>query len=342
MVVGSYTVEQGKSLFLYRFCIQNGNCEQLDSCRLNNPSYVASDTTGRFIYAVNEIKGDAAGLTALRVDVRKGRLEVLNTVYSGGASPCYVAVSRRLAAVANYNGGSMSLFYILDDGSLSGLVHIIKGRTGGPDQSRQFCPHVHCACFSLDGKYIFASDFSADRILRYPLTGNKNEKALCSWSVETQGGYGPRHLVFSPDGRFLYLIGELSDRVTVFEYTEGNLTKVQSILADYDRGRGGADIRISPDGRFLYTSHRLYNDKIVIFSRNPSNGKLDRIGQMTTAEHPRQFAITPDGRFFLVACLRANKIQIFGRNVRTGLLHDMHHDIYIPKVSCVTFLHGQI
>ena len=105
-------------------------------------------------------------------------------------------------------------------------------------------------------------------------------------------GSGPRHLVFSPNGKYAYLMSELSGKVTVYSYSDGKLKELQSIAADYANARGGADIHVSPDGSFVYASTRLKGDGITIFRVN-NNGTLTRVGAQRTAKHPRNFAITP-------------------------------------------------
>lgn len=169
-----------------------------------------------------------------------------------------------IVATANYRGGSLSLFRISPTGEILSLLSVIKGTVSGPDMTRQCVPHIHCVLFSPDGRYLFATDFSADRIISIELTPDGVGDRIRSWPLSYPGGYGPRHLIFSPDGRYLYVIGELSDCITVFAYHEGNLSEVQTIVADEDHGRGGADIHFSSDGAFLYTSHRRKYDKIVI------------------------------------------------------------------------------
>ena len=106
-------------------------------------------------------------------------------------------------------------------------------------------------------------------------------------------------------------------------------------MADEGGGKGSADIHVSPDGKFLYTSHRLKKDGIAIFSINPSTGLLTKVGYQETGIHPRNFAITPNGKYLLVACRDDNTIQIFKRNVRTGLLTDTGKCINIGKPVCL-------
>ena len=161
---------------------------------------------------------------------------------------------------------------------------------------------------------------------------------MLSWTLPCPDGYGPRHLVFSPDGQFLYVIGELSDCITVFRYREGLLTEVQTMVADEDHGRGGAHLLFSPDGHFLYSCHRRKNDKIVIFAVDKLSGTLTRIGSQPTMRHPRQFCLSPDGRHLLVACMDDNCIQVLNRNPSSGLLAPTDKTLMVQAPAFVSFL----
>ena len=121
----------------------------------------------------------------------------------------------------------------------------------------------------------------------------------------------------------------------VMRYNDGKLTEIQTLMADEGGGRGSADIHISPDGKFLYTSHRLKKDGIAIFSINPQTGVLTKVGYQLTGLHPRNFAITPNGKYLLVACRDDNTIQIFERNANTGLLVDTQKRINLGKPVCL-------
>lgn len=116
------------------------------------------------------------------------------------------------------------------------------------------------------------------------------------------------------------------------------MKRIQTITADSVGGQGSADIHISPDGKFLYASNRLKEDGIAIFKINSKDGKLSKTGYQLTAKHPRNFRITPNGKFLLVAGRDDNKIQVFKRDFATGLLTDTHQDITISKPVCIQFM----
>ena len=255
-----------------------------------------------------------------------------------GADPCYVATNGKEVLTANYSGGSMSIFPLKKNGSLEPVDTLFEGSTGGPDTERQATPHVHCTVFSPDGKYIFATDFSADRILRFVIHPKSIIPHPSAEAIDVDPNSGPRHLTFSPNGKYAYLISELSGNITAFSYLDGKLEKIQTIAADTLRARGSADIHLSPDGKYLYASNRLKGDGLAIFEVNPENGMLAKVGYQLTGIHPRNFIITPNGKYLLAACRDSHVIQVFQRDPVTGLLSDTHQDISINKPVCIQFV----
>ena len=334
MFVGTYTDGGSKGIYSYRFNQQTGKAEVLDSLEMRNPSYLTLSRDDRLIYVVSETHDEKASLNIVRI-TKNGGMRLIDTTPTEGEDPCYVATNGDIALTANYSGGTMSVFQLTQCRTLAKLAKKFPGATAGPDPARQQAPHVHCACFTPDGKYVLATDFSADRILSFCVKGkNIIDNGIAAY---VSADSGPRHLTFSNDGRFAYLMSELSGKVTVFAYHEGRLETLQEIVSDSVGARGGADIHLSPDGRFLYSSNRLKAEGIAIFAVDSQTGLLTRIGYQPTAAHPRMFNITPNGRFLLCCCRDSNKIQVFMRDSNTGLLTDTHQDIPLSKPVCVQF-----
>jgi len=234
-----------------------------------------------------------------------------------GEDPCYVSTDGHFLAVANYSGGTLATYRLREDGSIGPMDTLVVSGTGGPDMTRQDRPHVHCAIFTPDGKHLLFSEFSADEIGRMDI-GPDGIRNYCR-AATLHADYGPRHLLFDASGTHLYVIGELSGDITVFDYAAGTLTERQVIKADRLDARGAADIHLSPDGRFLYASLRLRGDGISVFEVG-ADGTLTYVGYQATGIHPRNFNITPNGRFVLVACRDTDAIEIYARSSSTGLL----------------------
>ena len=345
MVVGTYTDGGSHGIYSFRFNQFTGESKLLDSLALRNPSYLTISSENQLVYedirvgsqmlAVSETNDANASLNVIALE-KSGRMQLLSQVPTWGEDPCYVSTNGRFVLTANYSGGSMSAYSLSDHGKVTRPLCRFLGGTGGPDLSRQEVPHIHCAVFTPDGKYVLATDFSADRILSYYLDGGRIIANGVASPVSPDSG--PRHIVFSHDGRFAYLMSELSGKVTAFSYSDGRLTEIQSVASDTIGARGGADIHLSPDGRFLYSSNRLKAEGIAIFAVDSLTGMLTRVGYQPTKLHPRQFNITPNGHYLLCACRDDNAIQVFKCDPVSGLLSDIAHDIPVSRAVCVQFL----
>ena len=339
MFVGTYS----DGFYAYEFDQNAGEVVgegPVAKAEMPNPSYLAIH--GNRVYAVSEMPDTSASVWAWRwggngfdpIGSRPTGLPAVSgsVIPSDGPSvipseakespfrgedPCYVSTDGHFLAVANYSGGTLATYRLREDGSIGPMDTLVVSGTGGPDMTRQDRPHVHCAIFTPDGKHLLFSEFSADEIGRMDI-GPDGARNYCR-AATLHADYGPRHLLFDASGTHLYVIGELSGDITVFDYAAGTLTERQVIKADRLDARGAADIHLSPDGRFLYASLRLRGDGISVFEVG-ADGTLTYVGYQATGIHPRNFNITPNGRFVLVACRDTDAIEIYARSAETGLL----------------------
>lgn len=345
MLVGTYTSGNSKGIYTFRFNEETGESVALDSAKVTNPSYLTPSGDGRFVYAVNEAGNDLSAVSAFAFDKEKGSLRLLNTQKTMGADPCYLITNGKNVITANYSGGSITVFPIDKDGSLRPASKVIEFKGSGLVKDRQDQAHLHCLRITPDSKYLFADDLGTDQIHKFNLNANtdaNNKEALLTEGTPTSfkvaPGSGPRHLIFSNDGKFAYLINEIGGTVIAFQYADGMLKEVQTIAADTVNAQGSGDIHISPDGKFLYASNRLKADGVAIFRINPVDGTLTKTGYQLTGIHPRNFIITPNGKYLLVACRDNNTIQVYERNSDTGLLTDTKKDILVDKPVCLKFV----
>lgn len=299
--------------------------EVIAKAAMPNPSFLALH--GSKVYAVSEMPDSTASIYAWHYG--GNGFTCLGSqptgLPQGGEDPCYVATDGRLLSVANYSGGTLALYPLQEGGGIGPLDSLIVSGTGGPDLSRQDKPHVHCTVFTPDGKHLLFSEFSADAIGSVDIIGRISNYRI---AARLPADFGPRHLLFDAPGTHLYVIGELSGDVAVFDYRDGSLTLRQVVKADAVNARGAADIQLSPDGKYLYASLRLLNDGIAIFSV-AADGTLTSRGYQHTGPHPRNFCITQD--LAIVACRDSDQIEIYRRDPATGLLQDTGRRIHLPK-----------
>lgn len=343
LLVGSYTKHSSTGIYVYGFNIKTGESNYINEIKnIEDPSYLTVSPDEKHIYAVKESDSDDDSAYAFSFNKGNGALTLINNQKTNGKAPCYINmdINKRFVITANYNGGSITVFPLDKDGSLKPSSQVIQFTGSGVDKVRQNTAHLHCVQFSPDSKYLFANDLGTDRIYKFAVNEKDSSFFLTPGipsSFKVKDGCGPRHLVFHPNGKYAYLITELSGEVLAFKYHDGNLENIQYIEADSVHAAGSGDIHISPDGKYLYASNRLQADGIAIFSINEKDGKLIKAGYQQTGVHPRNFIITPNGKYLLVANRDSNNIQIFERNMENGLLTDTGKEIKLSMPVCLKF-----
>jgi len=292
------------------------------------------------VYAVNEQPGDngpadrRGGISAFGFDAKNGQLTFLNRVSSDGNDPCYLSISPdgKYLTTANYSvaanpGGSFAVFPLQANGQVGASVLTVHHDGGGPVKGRQDNAHVHSTVFSPDGKYLFAQDLGTDKLYAYRYTPDGSRGLFGPTEkryTDMKAGSGPRHLVFSADGRHAYLTSELTATVTAFSYDDGKLTQLQVVpmtKPGFKGQVGAAAIHLSPDGRFLYASNRGDANEIVIYAVDPANGHIREVGrQSSLGKAPREFSIDPTGKWLIVGNQNSDTAYVFRRDPQSGLL----------------------
>lgn len=339
IVVGSYAPDDAPGIKAYAFDLATGQADSLAAvCGVSNPSYLAVSADGARLYSVGEDEGASSTINALSLDRSTGKMALIQSVPAGGGAPCYIALSpgEKSVVTANYLGGSVSVAALDSAGRVAGAPSVIQFYGRGTDSLRQEQPHLHTVAFTLDGSKMLATDLGKDVIYVFEIDGG-SIAAAPSDSVMLRPGSGPRHIAFAQGGRHAYLINEISGYVTTLS-CDSVIAPVQYVVCDSLGAQGSADIHISPDGRHLYASNRLKGDGISIYDIDSATGLLTRKAYQPTGSHPRNFAISPDGAYLLVACRDDDKIQVFARDAATGLLTDIGRDIITPKPVCVKFV----
>ncbi len=349
--VGTYTNGDSKGIYTVYLDTKTGKLKEGGLvAELQSPSYLAITKDNRALYAVqeaetlhNQVGGGVAGYA---IDETTGQLSPLNSQPTTGTAPCHITVdslSRYLFA-ANYGNGTVSAFILEKDGSIHPRSMNYTHQGMGPNAKRQKGPHAHNVELSPDEQYLCAVDLGIDRIMLYPLEDMPTTFAPKeNLSVAIQPGSGPRHLTFHPNGRFAYLINELSSDVVFLTYDAQNgvFTQHQTIStlpSDYTDANSCAAIHIAPDGSSLYASNRGH-DSLAVYQIDPSSGKLALVEHTKTlGKSPRDFAIHPEGKFLLVAHQDSDTIVSFSITEKTGQLKVVDTLTGISSPVCIKFL----
>ena len=334
LYIGAYTHKlpyvQGKGKGIYHGFLDSltGKIENIElACRATNPSFLAADSQGRCLYAVNELftwRGRPGGaITAHAIELSSGRLHKLNQRSSGGVAPCYLNIdpAGRFALAANYESGSVALLPIRPDGSLGKIRSLAVHEGRGPHPVRQEKAHAHSIQAHPEQPFALAADLGIDRLVVYYL--HKQQLSLHS-QVALHPGAGPRHLAFHPSLPIVYVTNELDSSLSVFQLDPDtasleHLQTCSTLPEGYRGDNTAADIHIHPGGCWLYVSNRGH-DSLAAF-RIEASGRLEATGHYPSQGlTPRNFAITPDGKFLLVANQDSNNIVNFHIEEQSGKL----------------------
>jgi 6-phosphogluconolactonase len=326
-----------------------------------SPSCLVLNTSGTRLYSANEtdrVGDDKAGtVSAFTINRAGGKLELLNTVRSGGAGPTFVSIhpSGRFVLVANYFGGSVAVLPILPDGRL-GAATDIKNDAGkiGPTRATNAPPgsfavsghdrtHAHMIQADPSGRFVLHVELGLDKIFIWKFDDKKgvltpNEPP----TVSLPPGDGPRHFQFHPNGRWFYSLQEEGSTIVFFDYdgATGQLASRQTISTlptGFVGSNFGSEILVSADGRFVYAGNRLH-DSIGIFSIG-TNGTLTYIGEeWTRGNYPRSFNFDPTGQFLYCCNQRGDNIAVFRVDRKAGGLNFTGHYTPIGNPSIIVFL----
>jgi len=316
---------------------------------IQHPFFLAITPDKRFLYAIDteQFGGkEDEFVAAYAIKGRTGMLKRLNRQSARGSASCYLDVDAtgKAVLVANYSTGSVAALPVNTDGSLGEAASFVQHQGSSVNPSRQKAPYAHSIVVSPDNRFALAADLGIDKILVYrlapPTAGLTANESQAFASVPP--GSGPRHLTFHPNGRRVYVINELTNTVTFFDYASdtGSLTQRQTIStvpADFDGTSYCADLKITPDGQFLYGTNRGH-DSIAIY-RIGDDGRLSLVGiEPSRGKGPQNLLITPDGRWLLCANMPGNNVIVFRIDADTGRISAPGDPISITMPSCIRWL----
>ena len=326
-----------------------------------SPSCVAIDKSGQWLYSANETdrvgSENHGSVSAWKIDRESGLLQLKNTVPAGGAGPTYVSIhpNGKFLLAANYFGGSVAVFPILEDGSLGEAsdVQVDVGEIGptvatnAPPGSFAFSGHdrTHAHQIEADstGKFVIHVDLGLDRIYIWEFDAIRGKlKPATVPHVPLPPGDGPRHFAFHPNARWFYSIQEEGSTVTLFDYDtqSGGLIARQTISTlppNYQGSNFCSEILVSHDGKFLYAGNRLH-DSIAIFEIGRDGTLTYQTEFWSQGNYPRSFTFDPSGEWLVCCNQRSDNLAVFAVDRESGLLKFSGEYVGVGNPSIVKFL----
>jgi 6-phosphogluconolactonase len=339
---------RSKGIYLYKLDATSGKLtDQGVAAEVGDPGWIKISANGSYLYTVATDHNHGRSIVAAyAIDSGTGKLTALNVAATDGNDSTHLDVDagNSCAVVANYNSGDISVLPIGPDGTLGAKTALIKHTGSSVDPERQTHPYVHSCNIDPSGKFMLACDLGVDKVFIYqfdPVAGTLTDASPPTVSVKP--GSGPRHLSFSPDGKFAYLVTEMGGTVVAYSWDadKGQLNEVQTVStlpATFHEFNKSAEVRIHPNGKFLYASNRG-PDNLAIFAIDQRTGTLKLLGfQATGGKGPRDFAIDPTGSFLLAANQDSDVVTVFRINSATGMLTPMDTKLAVPTPISVAFL----
>lgn len=340
--VGTYN-PNGEGLYRFKLDTKSGALsERVLASQLPNQSQLVASRDGKTLYVGSEVDnyngGKHGAIAAYRIDPRDGSLTLINQVDSQGAGPVYLSLTPTgdHLLVANYISGAVAVFPIDSSGKLGEAsdVQQDQGPTGAAKPaaavegsfaaSDHNGPHAHMIATDPSGKFVFSTDLGLDRIYQWKLNNGKLEANTPAFIPASSPGAGPRHFVFHPNGKIVFLINEEASVLTSYRFDaeKGTLSELHSLStlpANYKGTNFAAGIVLSHDGRHLYVANRLHNSIALV--NVSANGELHWGGETWThGDYPRTLTLSDNGQYVYAMNQRSDNITRFKIEPHDGKL----------------------
>ena len=339
--VSTYTMgRQDKyGIRIYDVDIEKGRMKERSLIEITNSSYITISHNQKYLYAITDF-----GVESYRI-LPNGDLEVINEGGINGMRGCYLSTDYedKYLFVGGYHDGKVTVLRLQDDGGVGEITDEIYHKGLGSIAERNFRPHINCVKMTRDNKYLCAADLGMDHVNVYRFD-HVNGKLSQIDIIRSEQESAPRHLKFSKDGDYLYIVHELKNYIDVYTYKEVNgnpeFEKIQTIstLNDYHAGGSAASaLNISVDFNYLVSSNAGDNSAVV-FKIDQDNGTLSKILCLPiSGDYPKDANLFPDNRHLVSLNHETNTMTFFTVDLKKGLLVMNGKEIEVPQPNCIIF-----
>lgn len=339
VLIGGYTKKDSQGIYELELTGENNNAQLTQAkniIKIGGPTYFQKD--GDLIFAINNT-GKLGGISSFKKT--EDHYQEVDKHLTEGASPAYIGINpdKHLLYTANYHTAALSVFSYDKNGKLTlldSITHEVETLGSRPEQADG--PHPHFFDETPQGNLV-SCDLGNDTVDFYRLNDENKIQHLAQYKNED--GFGDRHIVFSKDGNYFYVVGELSSKVNLVKFDENtwkfeNIATYSTIPATWDKHNGAAAIRISDNGKFIYISNRGHDSITVFGVQDDQTLKLiQRISVF--GEFPRDFNWDPEQKYVVVANQNTDNATLYTRNSSDGTLTPIQKEINVPEGTRVLF-----
>lgn len=337
--VSTYTQGDDHGITIYDVDIESGKFTQKDRVKITNSSYVTISHNRKFLYSITDF-----GVEAYKIE-KDGELTVIGNSTINGMRGCYLSTDYedRFLFVAGYHDGKITVLKLKENGDFDGICDEIFHKGWGNIAERNFRPHVNCVKMTRDNKYLCAADVGMDYVDVYMVDHSTGKLKLVD-IVHSEQESAPRHIKFTKDGRFMYVVHELKNYIDVYSYEDKGgapeFEKVQTIstLNDYhSAGAAASALALSYDCRYMLSSNAGDNS-VIMYSINEEDGQLTKLFCLPiSGDYPKDCALFPDNKHLVSLNHESDTLTFFTVDVEKGLIVMNQKEIKVSKPNCIIF-----
>ena len=337
--VGTYTHGSSKGIQVYDVDVENGTLTERSEVEVRNSSHTALSKNGLFLYSIED-----EGVAVFRRDAN-GDLERINSVDIDGMRGCFLStdVAGKYLYVAGYHDGKVTVVHTHQDGRLGSLIDGVFHKGLGSVAERNFRPHVNCVRPTPDNKYLCAVDNGIDQVKIYRVNKLRNKLELVD-ILRCPRESGPRIIRFSDDGKFAYILFELSNEIRAYKYDGSGKVPafelIQTIETSakkdvHDTHNAASGLSLANDGKHLFCT-TAGEDTVSMFERDEETGMLTRKFTLPiSGEYPKDLVLLPDDKHLVLANHASNTLTTFTVDYEKNIIVMNGKPIKITEPNCI-------
>lgn len=337
--VSTYTMGDNHGIKVYDVDMENGRFTEKAKVKITNSSYVTISKSDKYLYSITDF-----GVESYKI-LPDGMLEAINMAPINGMRGCYLTtgINDEFLFVAGYHDGKVTMLKLNKDGSVGEITDEIYHKGMGIASERSFRPHISCVKVTRDAKFLCVADLGMDHVDVYAIDKERGKLKHVD-VIRSEQESGPRHIKFSKDGRFLYIVHEEKCFIDVYSYEVKNnqpyFEKIQTIptVNDYHAGGSVASaLSFSDDYNYLVSSNAGDNS-VVAYEVNKETGMLKKVLCLpVSGEYPKDAALFPDDKHLVSLNHESNTMTFFNIDMEKGTLVMNGRELPVESPNCVIF-----
>ncbi len=337
--VGTYTYGSSKGIHIYDVDVKEGTLSFKKEIPANNSSHLCCSLNGNFLYSIID---EGVGVYEILPD---GDLKFINKKDIDAMRGRFLSVDKtgKYLFIGGYHDGKVTVMHTHKDGWLGSIMDGVYHRGIGTVAERNSRPHVTCVMPTPDNNFLCAVDNGIDQVKVYHIT-EENKLELVE-TLRCKRESAPLLLRFSPNGKFAYLLSQISNHVEVFSYhwEEGykapRFERLQMISTTSDTvdpmHDAASGLCFSPDGNYLFTS-TAGDNTVAMFAIDKETGLLTKeFALPISGEYPKDIAMFPDGKHIAVVNNESNSITTFTVDYERKLLMMKGKPLKVDMPTCI-------